>query len=460
MLCKKCGNELKMGSKFCYSCGYYIDEDEDYEDGEEGTKKKRKKKDRLTFKEKREKRKEEKQLAKEAKIRQKEIEAEEREREKLAAEYEKEQKIQEFYKKENENKIRAERRAKALEEKERERELERQKAIDDNFNAKKNKFDEELKKKANISEDDFDAKKSKFYEELNQKVKISHDEFNSKKSKFDEELKHKVKYSNQDDYDDENANFSYGSEDLITRSPELGFEASSALHHVKDEKDLSFDDFNVENRFKKIEKEAKKELPRNSALDISYDEYKKLEDASKKRKSNFSKYAFVILSSVVTFVVIFFLVYTITNKLSQNTEEPDIPAVVEDITVLLSNCTVKIPGNLNYNVEGSSLYVAYGTHTLSFTLSKDNYDNYSSDLTKLSNDFEKRKYTVSSSDKRVVNGNEFIIYKLIVNGSSKHFYLTGVNDKYVAMGMIEMSGSDSIETALQSVSDIILTIKM
>ena len=35
MLCKKCGNELKMGAKFCYSCGYYVDEDEDYEDEEE-----------------------------------------------------------------------------------------------------------------------------------------------------------------------------------------------------------------------------------------------------------------------------------------------------------------------------------------------------------------------------------------------------------------------------------------
>ena len=41
------------------------------------------------------KRKEEKQLAKEAKLRQKEIEAEEKEREKMAAEYEKEQKIPE-----------------------------------------------------------------------------------------------------------------------------------------------------------------------------------------------------------------------------------------------------------------------------------------------------------------------------------------------------------------------------
>ena len=30
MLCRKCGNELKMGAKFCYSCGYYVDEDEDY----------------------------------------------------------------------------------------------------------------------------------------------------------------------------------------------------------------------------------------------------------------------------------------------------------------------------------------------------------------------------------------------------------------------------------------------
>ena len=45
MLCKKCGNELKMGAKFCYSCGYYVDEDEDYEDEEEdGSKKKKKKK--------------------------------------------------------------------------------------------------------------------------------------------------------------------------------------------------------------------------------------------------------------------------------------------------------------------------------------------------------------------------------------------------------------------------------
>ena len=33
MLCRKCGNELKMGAKFCYSCGYYVDEDEDYVDG-------------------------------------------------------------------------------------------------------------------------------------------------------------------------------------------------------------------------------------------------------------------------------------------------------------------------------------------------------------------------------------------------------------------------------------------
>ena len=42
-------------------------------------------------------------------------------------------------------------------------------------------------------------------------------------------------------------------------------------------------------------------------------------------------------------------------------------------------------------------------------IDKDKYENYSSDLTKLSKDFEKRNYTVSSSDKREVNGKEFII---------------------------------------------------
>ena len=50
--------------------------------------------------------------------------------------------------------------------------------------------------------------------------------------------------------------------------------------------------------------------------------------------------------------------------------EPTTPVIVEDITVLLGNCTISIPGNLNYNVEGNNLYVAYDNFTLSFTISK------------------------------------------------------------------------------------------
>ena len=414
MLCRKCGNELKMGAKFCYSCGYYVDE-EDYEEN----KKKKKEKDanKLSFKEKLAKRREEKRLAKEAKIRQKEIEEEEKEREKLAAEYEKERKIKDFYKKENENRLRAEKRAKELEDKIKVQEEAKQKSIDDKFDSKKKKYDDELKKKVNVS--------------------------------------------SVDDYEDENANFSYGTEDLITRSPGLGIEKSEASIHVKDENDLSFDDFNVENRYKKIEKEVKRvSASKNLELDISYDEYKNNDKKKKNSKDEFSKYVVVILSSVVAFAVIFFLVNFITNNMNQGNNEPEVPIVVDDITVLLSNCTVKIPGNLNYNVEGSSLYVAYDTHTLSFTVSKDNYDSYAADLTKLSKDFEKRNYTVSSSDKKVVNGQEFIVYKLIVSGSNKYFYLTRANSDNVAMGMIEMKGSDSIDTALQSVANIILTIKM
>ncbi|MBQ8535402.1 MAG: zinc ribbon domain-containing protein [Bacilli bacterium] len=423
MLCRKCGNELKMGAKFCYSCGYYVDEDEDYDDDEEeGSKKKKKKKNgepKLSFKEKMAKRKEEKQLAKEAKLRQKEIEAEEKEREKMAAEYEKEQKIKEFYKKEQEAKLRAERRAKAQEEREREKELERQRQIEDSYNQRKSQFDDELNQKMNshiVDEDD----------------------------------------------DNENANFSYGTESLINRSPGLGIEESEAPVHNKDEVDLSFDDFNVENRYKKIAGEVKSaNSSKNTSLDLSYDEYKETNKKKKKSlKSELSKYSVVIISSVISFVVIFALVYTITNSMNNKDPEPTTPVIVEDITVLLGNCTISIPGNLNYNVEGNNLYVAYDNFTLSFTISKDNYENYSSDLTKLSKDFEKRNYTVSSSDKRDVNGKEFIVYKIIVNGSSKYFYLTQVKSSHVAMGMIEMSGSASVEEALQAIATIVFSVKM
>lgn len=425
MLCKKCGNELKMGAKFCYSCGYYVDEDEDYddEDGEEGSKKKKKKKKdgepKLSFREKLAKRKEEKQLAKEAKLRQKEIEAEEKEREKMAAEYEKEQKIKEFYKKEQEAKLKAERRAKIQEEREREKELERQRQIDENFEQKKSQFDEEL----------------------NKNMKSNHHHM---------------------DVDDDNANFSYGTESLINRSPGLGVEESAAPVHNKEETELSFDDFNVENRYKKIAGEVKKNSSsKNASLDLSYDDYKQTNTNKKKSgKSELSKYGVVIISSIVSFVVIFALVYFITNSMGTEEPEPTTPVIVEDITVLLGNCTISIPGNLNYNVEGNNLYVAYENFTLSFTISKDKYESYSSDLTKLSKDFEKRNYTVSSSDKRDVNGKEFIVYKIIVNGSSKYFYLTQVKSTYVAMGMIEMTGNASVEESLQAIANIVFSVKM
>ncbi len=418
MLCKKCGNELKMGSKFCYSCGYYVDEDEDFEDEEEGSKKKKKKKDKLSFKERREKKKEEKQLAKEAKIRQKEIEAEEKEREKMAAEYEKEQKIKEYYRKEQEAKVRAERRAKALEEKEKEKELEKQRLIDENFNEKKSKFDEELEKR---------------------------------------QKSHNKKHI--DDEENENANFTYGTESLINRSPGLGFENSEASIHNKDEIDLSFDDFNVENRFKKITDDVKANTEKPTYDFLEEDKNKEIKKKAK-LKSELSKYSVVIVASIVAFVVIFFLVYSLTNTMSGKEPEPTTPVIVEDITVLLGNCTVSIPGNINYNVENNYLYAAYSGYTLSFSISKDSYEEYSSDLTILSKDFERRNYTVSSSDKRDVNGKEFIVYKIVVDGSSKYFYLTKVKNTYVAMGMIEMGGNASVDDALQSIAKIVFSVKL
>ena len=443
MLCRKCGNELKMGAKFCYSCGYYIDEDEDYDDEEfeDGSKKKKRKKDRMSFKERLAKRKEEKQLAKEAKIRQKEIEAEEKEREKMAAEYEKEQKIKEFYKKEQEAKLRAERRAKALEEKEKAAEAERQRQIEENYNERKKQFEEGLNRNLDTSNYDEELNKSFF------------------SSKYEAPVKKNKHSKINDDEDGEYANFSFGTESLINRSPGLGVEESDSLIHVKEESDLSFDDFNVENRYKKIAGEVK-DNSKKPKYDFLEEEERKAAKKKKTLKSEISKYSVVIVASIVAFVVIFFVVYSITNSMDKNNPEPTTPVIVEDTTVLLGNCTVKIPGNINYNVEGNNLYVAYGNYTLSFTVSKDNYESYSSDLTKLSKDFERRKYTVSSSDKRDVNGKEYIIYKIIVNGSSKYFYLTQVKSSYVAMGMIEMTGNASVDESLQAISNIIFSVKM
>ena len=60
----------------------------------------------------------------------------------------------------------------------------------------------------------------------------------------------------------------------------------------------------------------------------------------------------------------------------------------------------------------------------------------------------------------LIDFKEFIVYKIIVNGSGKYFYLTQVKSSYVAMGMIEMSGSSSIEEALQAIATIVFSVKM
>ena len=199
---------------------------------------------------------------------------------------------------------------------------------------------------------------------------------------------------------------------------------------------------------------------KNLDLDDDYSfEEEKPSKKSKKVKLGFKDiliYGVLISIIVVSFIV---MIVSIVNGKKSIKPQPT-TTVVSDNVVKMSNYTIKFSGKLNYSQDGEIIYISDDeNYTFSYRNSLDDYDRYSKDLSILENSLKKSGYSVLNSEKREIDGTEFIIYKFKFDSTTKYLYVTKVDKKYITMGTIEEFDNGDWREALTLINNINKNIK-
>ncbi len=176
----------------------------------------------------------------------------------------------------------------------------------------------------------------------------------------------------------------------------------------------------------------------------------------RKRKMKLKPMDLIIYLGLISIIVVSVIIIVVTlTKKDDTPTTPSEPIVVEDSKVTMSDYTVTIPGKLRYTTESNRLYVSDNENfTFSFNVSEDNYKKYSDDLTLLSKQMEKSGYTVENSEKKNNGTEEFLVYRIKVNSTTKYFYVTSLDEKHVLMGIIEVLESGNWEAALPNITTV------
>lgn len=194
--------------------------------------------------------------------------------------------------------------------------------------------------------------------------------------------------------------------------------------------------------------------------DYSFEEEKPVSKSSRKMKLGFKDliiYGVLILIIVVSLIV---MIVSIINGNKKTVAPQPTSTVVEDNVVKMSNYTIKFSGKLNYSQDGEIIYISDDeNYTFSYRNSLDDYDRYSKDLSILENSLKKSGYSVLNSEKRDIEGNEFIIYKFKFDSTTKYLYVTKVDKKYITMGTIEEIDNGDWREALTLINNINKNIK-
>jgi len=164
----------------------------------------------------------------------------------------------------------------------------------------------------------------------------------------------------------------------------------------------------------------------------------------------------LLIYAGLSIIIIVSLIIIVSSIISGNREEVISEPKVDtgDIIVNLNNYEITIPRALNYDIQGNILFVSDGAnYTFSYKNTDDDFNAYASDLNKLGNELTENNYEVISIDKQTVNGRDFIISQIRVNGRLKYLYLTPLSNA-TSMGVIEVYESGNWENALGVISTI------
>lgn len=142
------------------------------------------------------------------------------------------------------------------------------------------------------------------------------------------------------------------------------------------------------------------------------------------------------------------------------TQQQTTPEVVkQDQTYTLDNYTLVVDKEYNSDVQNDMLYISDDVNfTLNFQVTSDNFEEYLKNRKVLEEELKKNHYEVISSSEKTYGSRKFIICNIKVNGVGKYLYISKVNDKYSAMGIIEELTPNKWEDALPALDKVINTV--
>ena len=177
--------------------------------------------------------------------------------------------------------------------------------------------------------------------------------------------------------------------------------------------------------------------------------------AARKRRKSFIKPVDILIYAGLSLIIIVSIIVIIATLIGGGDEkvpEPTVP--VGDVVINLNSYEITLPRALNYDIQGSILFVSDGVnYTFSYKNTTDDYNSYANDTNRLQAELVANNYEVLNIEKKVVNQREFVLCQIKVNGRTKYLYLTPL-DNATTMGVIEVYENASWENALGVIADI------
>ena len=171
---------------------------------------------------------------------------------------------------------------------------------------------------------------------------------------------------------------------------------------------------------------------------------------------------FLVLIGSIVVIIITLINGSKKEEIIQPLPQQQTPEVVkQDQTYTIDNYTLVVDKEYNSDVQNDMLYVSDDTNfTLNFQVTSDDFEAYIKDRKKLEDELKKNHYEVISSSEKTYGSRKFIICNIKVNGTAKYLYISKINDKYSAMGIIEELTVGKWEDALPALDKVINTVQI
>lgn len=180
----------------------------------------------------------------------------------------------------------------------------------------------------------------------------------------------------------------------------------------------------------------------------------KTKPAKKKRKMAIKPFDLLIYAGLSLIIIVSIIVIIVAIIGGNEPDTPETPVLTGDVTINLNNYQITLPKALNYDIQGSILFVSDGVnYTFSYKNTTDDYKSYADNETKLRSELSENNYEVVNIEKKTINEREFVVCQIKINGKVKYLYLTPLTNA-TTMGVIEVYENGNYESALGVIADI------